>query len=224
MSTGEHVPVRDLSPEEIGFLHPNNWKGETVGHTVHDAKRISALKPISMRGNTLDLLAGTETALDVRRRARLQPQHFAPVAVYGPGQEFKADDHPHGTIILDQSTLVTRGPEFHLKPEEFPPVAPFQLHQHAPENSYYFGSKRMHYTREYQGVTTVGKGGEAKKVHIGSMDKHTGFMEYPYAVGVLALPETIVVGEPRHIMTADDQQILTQTHAVYVMPRVDGKR
>jgi hypothetical protein len=224
MSTGEYVPVSALTPEEVGFLHPKNWNGETVGHTVPKSGRVSGLKPIPMRGNALDLVAGTETAHDVRRRARLQPQHFAPVAVYGPGQEFKAADHPNGTIILDQSTLVTRGPEYHLKPEEFPPEPPFQLHPQAPERAYYYGSDRLHYVREYQGVATVGKGADAQKVHTGTLDLHTGFTEYPYAVGVLALPETITVGEPRHIMTADDQQILTQTHAVFVMPRVDGQR
>jgi len=218
---GKYVPINQLTLEEVGFFHPANWEGETIGHSLGQG-RIKTFVPISLRGNKRALEAGIARATDADRRARRDPAHFGPRKVYLPGQEFRAADHKDDVLIIEQSTLITRGDKFHVVPGEFPEQPHFTLP--LPNNGpVYVGSKRFHYVRELIGTAVIGLGDNEQLVRVGSIDKNIkNPFEYPYSVGTIAIPEVVRVGQPTHYFAEGYKQILHNTHAVYVMPMPHG--
>jgi hypothetical protein len=229
---GEYLPVGVLTALEVGFFHPKNWEGETIGYRAK-RERVQPFRPITLDfsdfpngpRNAGALIKAGIGARQARMRAHQESRRFRPLAAFGPGQEFRPAEHrDNGNIVVfDQSTLITRGPEFHLKPEEFSEWPPFGLPLPKGE-PLHVESDRFHYVREFAGAAAVRKKGEVQLARAGSMDYFAPGTEYPYSVGAITLPEVVTVGEPVHYMTGDDKQILLNTHAVWVMPGPGGRK
>lgn len=229
---GEYLPVSGLTYEEAGFFHPKNWEGETIGYRVRK-ERVKPFFPVYMdfsdfpNGplNAGALVKAGVQARQARMRAHENPKRYARLAEYGPGQEFRPADHRvNGNILVfDQSTLITRGPQFHLKPEDFPEQPPFTLPE-AQAGPLHVESSRFHYVREYAGAAAIRRKGEVQLAHAGSMDYYPPGKEYPYPVGPVLMPEVITIGEPAHYMAPGGQQILFNVHAAFVMPGAAGRK
>lgn len=217
-SSTEQVSYDQLSPYEAGFLHPANWDGQIVGFGNPDKKgTVKPFKPLHHKWSSLGALVSAGQRMQHAMQRSRQPA-FRPLAVYGPGEEFSLTDHQHGIVVFDQSTLLTRR-EFALDRSTIPEQPPFSFPNVPPSSSaYYATGPHMHYLREPSPVATIGRGENRQAVRSSQMELHVGAGSYHYAVGALAVPETVAVGEVSHLVMPDGQQMLTRTHNVFVFP------
>jgi len=214
------IPYEQLSPNEAALLNPAHWEGQTVGWGICAEYEPPHVTPaVAARARS--------AKRSVAAAWLLADKHPELKQTFGPGTTFRSADHIGSIVLLDQSTLLSRE-IFNALPEQFPPEPPFALPEIAPpKGAYYRKERRLRYLREYCPLVPVTSDPYGEYARLSSMPDRIGMIEYARRydrqVGVLTLPDTMVVGNVTHYLMRDYQEMLTKTHKIIVVtPPVTG--